>query len=84
MSHPILCVFKAVCASQVADAAGMFDRNLSDRKRVAEIDMSALLSDGYAAHLSSELDKKLRRAPQVVAAGDQSQLHSLPGFSVER
>lgn len=68
----------------MADAAGVFDRNLSDRKRVAEIDISTFLSDGYAAHVSNELDKQLRRAPEVVAAGDQPQLHSLPGFSAER
>lgn len=66
---------------QVADASGMFDRKLSDRKRVAEMDISTFLSDGYAVHLSSELDKTLRRAPEA-GAGEQPQLARLPGFSM--
>lgn len=66
---------------QVADAAGMFGRNLSDRKRVAEVDTSTFLSEGYASLLSSELDKQLRRPPDV-GTGTQPQLHKLPGFSM--
>ena len=41
------------------------DRDLTDRKGTAEIDMAPLLAEGYGTRLADELEKKLRKAPPL-------------------
>lgn len=50
---------------QVASFVQQLDRDLTDRKATAEIDMAPLLAEGYGTRLAEELDKKLRKAPPV-------------------
>lgn len=60
----------------------MLKRKLSDRKRVAEVDIGAYIHEGYVSLLSKELDKQLRRAPDVgTELQSRAALHKLPGFS---
>ena len=58
------------------------DRDLTDRKKVAEVDMAPLLSEGYTSQLQADLGKKLRKPPatefqQVNGLFDQA----LPGWA---
>jgi hypothetical protein len=63
--------------------AAAFDRNLTDRKRIAEVDMGSVTVASYKAQLLAELDKSLRKAPATLQAGADLALHDLPGFQCE-
>jgi CBF/Mak21 family len=50
-------------AVQVSKFVEQLDRDLTDRKKTAEVDMAPLLPEGYSSQLRTELARKLRAAP---------------------
>ena len=53
---------------QVANFVQQLDRDLTDKKKTAEIDMAPLLSESYSSQITHELGKKLRKAPATAIA----------------
>jgi hypothetical protein len=59
---------------QVAAAVAMLDRDLSDRKRTAEVDMAPLRGGSYASLVTAELARRLKRVPTAFYAQKLSRL----------
>ncbi len=67
----------------------MLNKDLSDRRRTAEVDLQPLLPQSYASRLQAELSRKIKRQPPTAFyAEPPSQLFpaataaaSLPGWS---
>jgi hypothetical protein len=76
----------SVCM-QVVPFVQQLDRDLTDKRRTAEVDMAPLLSEGYSSQITSELEKKLRKAPATSFLSPNEAPrglfdHGLPGWSV--
>lgn len=79
VSEALTCI-----CGQVAHFVKQLDRDLTDRKKVAEIDMAPLLAGGYSTQLQAELSKKLRKPPSCAYEGMGSLFDAgLPGWTAE-
>ena len=54
--------------TQVAAFTCILDKDLSDRRRTAEVDIQPLLGDSYASRIGAELKKRLKAAPTAFYA----------------
>jgi U3 small nucleolar RNA-associated protein 19 len=48
--------------------AAVLDKDLSDRKKTAEVDMAPLRGGSYASMLTGELSRRLKRVPTAFYA----------------
>ncbi len=53
---------------QVAAMVGVLDKDLSDRRRTAELDLAPLLGGSYASMAGAELARKVKRVPTAFYA----------------
>ena len=59
------------------------DRDLTDRKKTAEIDMAPLLRESYTSQLQQELGRKVRKAPPTTFVVPRGLFDGgLPGWNV--
>lgn len=56
-------VINGLCIVQVAAFAALLDKDLTDRKRTAEVDIAPLLTGSYTSLVSTELARRLKRVP---------------------
>ena len=68
---------------QVVAFAQRLDLDVTNRKKVAEVDMQSILLARYKTQVHEALDKKIRTAPAVSRANgnpaDALQVEDLPG-----
>ena len=72
---------------QVASYTAIFDKDLTDKKRSAEVDMSGLLAASYSGLAKAELDRRLKAVPVAMyAEAPQTLFHEVaqtfPGWSI--
>lgn len=70
---------------QVAAFARRFELDMTDRKKVAEVDMQSILTTRYRTQVHEALDRRPRIQPAVshieTSSADTLQFYSLPGCS---
>lgn len=72
---------------QVATYTAIFNKDLTDKKRSAEVDTSGLLSASYSGLAKAELDRRLKAVPVAIyAEAPQTLFHDaaqiFPGWNI--
>ncbi len=70
----VLAIDQAMCNLQVATYVSILDKDLGDRRRTAEVDVSALLRSSYSEYIVLETEKRLKSVPVAFYASPPTQL----------